>query len=121
VSPQGQRKTNIPSTASKRKGISGLQYSFPSFKPPSLLAVQTVPTINPLNNLSRHDFYFQAEHGSLPYHASDILTTRTVKLVVEDFHLIRFAALMAAPGSIPSVNTYRLHSCCLRLTFMVTQ
>lgn len=36
---------DIPSTVSEGSLISRLQYSFPSFWPPSLLAAQTVPTL----------------------------------------------------------------------------
>ncbi len=40
----GRRSTMSPSTASEGSSISGLQYSFPSFWPPRLLAAQAVPT-----------------------------------------------------------------------------
>ena len=42
--------------------------------------------------------YVRAEHRSLPSCASNMLTVRIGQLTVEDFHLIRLAALSAAPG-----------------------
>lgn len=47
-----------------------------SFWPQSLLATQAVPTLYSLSNIGRRGFYFQAEHGSLPPHALDMLVTR---------------------------------------------
>ncbi len=45
-----------------------------------------------------HDFSVRAEPVSLPSQASDMLAVRTRQLTAEDFHLMRLAALSAAPG-----------------------
>jgi hypothetical protein len=42
-------------------------------------------------------FYVRASRGSLPPHAPDMLAVRIGQLTAEDFHLIRCAALSAAP------------------------
>jgi hypothetical protein len=43
-------------------------------------------------------FYVRASRGSFPPHAPDMLAVRIGQLTAEDFHLIRLAALSAAPG-----------------------
>src|SRR2546422_9848297 len=45
------------------------------------------------------DFSIRAEPASLPSQASDMLAVRTRQLTAEDSHLIRLAALSAAPGT----------------------
>jgi hypothetical protein len=42
-------------------------------------------------------FYVRASRGSLPPHAPDMLAVRIGQLTAEDFHLLRCAALSAAP------------------------
>ena len=69
-----------------------------SFWPLCLLATQTVPTLSSLCRIGRRDFYVQAEHGSLPPHALDMLVIRIGQLMTGDFHSIRFSALTAAPS-----------------------
>ena len=44
------------------------------------------------------DFSIRAEPVALPSQVSDMLAVRTRQLTAEDFHLIRLAALSAAPG-----------------------
>ena len=43
------------------------------------------------------DFSIRASRGLLPPHAPDMLAVRIGQLTAEDFHLIRYAALSAAP------------------------
>ena len=45
------------------------------------------------------DFSVRAEPVSLPAQASDMLAVRTRQLTAEDLHLMRLAALSAAPGA----------------------
>jgi hypothetical protein len=45
------------------------------------------------------DLSVRAEPVSLPSQASDMLAVRTRQLTAEDLHLIRLAALSAAPGT----------------------
>ncbi len=49
------------------------------FGPPSLLAIQVVPTSED-NPQGGHGFYVRAEHTPLPTHASDMLALRTGQL-----------------------------------------
>src|SRR5439155_27122291 len=51
------------------------------------------------------DFSVRAEPVSLPSQASDMLAVRTRQLTAEDFHLIRLAALSAAPGASTLMET----------------
>jgi len=53
-------------------------------------------------------FYVRASRESLPPHAPDMLTVRIGQLTAEDFHLIRCAALSAAPRDIMTSNGGRL-------------
>jgi len=53
------------------------------------------------------DFYFRAEHGSLPNRASDMLTARMRNWRCEDFHFTRSMALLAAPFPAPSLEPHR--------------
>ncbi len=71
---------------------------FLTFRPPGLFATQISPTAAALPPQGSRDFSVRAEHVSLPSHASDMLAVRTRQLTAEDFHLIRLAALLAAPG-----------------------
>ncbi len=52
---------------------------FIMFGPPSLLAIQVVPTSED-NPQGGHGFYVRAEHTPLPTHASDMLALRTGQL-----------------------------------------
>ena len=52
---------------------------FIMFGPPSLLAIQVVPTSED-NPQGGHGFYVRAEHTPLPAHASDMLALRTGQL-----------------------------------------
>jgi hypothetical protein len=47
--------------------------------------------------LGSHGVSIRASHGSLPPRAPDMLAVRIGQLTAEDFHLLRFAALSAAP------------------------
>ena len=51
------------------------------------------------------DFSIRASRGLLPPHAPDMLAVRIGQLTAEDFHLIRYAALSAAPRT-PSVRRW---------------
>jgi len=66
------------------------------FKPPSLLAIQVIPTaaVFPLGS---HGVYIRAEHVSLPPHAPDMLSVRNEQLTEGDFHPISLTALSATP------------------------
>lgn len=68
-----------------------------AFRPPCLLATQTVPTLYSISNIGRCGFYIQAERGLLPPHALEMLATRIGQLVAGDLHSIRLPALTAAP------------------------
>jgi len=78
-----------------RTPFRGCSHSF-MFKPPDLLATQVAPT-DTLKLYGSRDVYFRAPQGSLPSPASDMLAVRIGQLTAEDFHLMRFAALSAAP------------------------
>ena len=66
------------------------------FKPPSLLAIQVIPTAT-VFPLGSHGVYIRAEHVSLPPHAPDMLSVRNEQLTVGDFHPISLTALSATP------------------------
>jgi hypothetical protein len=58
--------------------------------PPWLLALD-------VRTSASGDFYFRAEHESLPFRASGMLTARMRNWRCEDFHSTRSSALLAAP------------------------
>jgi len=64
-----------------------------------MLATQVAPTDTATLYGSR-DLYVRASRGLLPPHASDMLAVRIGQLTAEDFHLIRYAALSAAPRTL---------------------
>jgi hypothetical protein len=66
------------------------------FKPPSLLAIQVIPTAT-VFPLGSHGVYIRAEHVSLPPHAPDMLSARNEQLTEGDFHPISLTALSATP------------------------
>src|SRR5258708_31652340 len=66
------------------------------FRPPSLLAIQVIPTAT-VFPLGSHGVYIRAEHVSLPPHAPDMLSVRNEQLTEGDFHPISLTALSAAP------------------------
>ena len=66
------------------------------FKPPSLLAIQVIPTAT-VFPLGSHGVYIRAEHVSLPPHAPDMLSVRNEQLTEGDFHPISLTALSATP------------------------
>jgi hypothetical protein len=93
------RRLRIPAQSSfVRIRISG-SLSFVIFRPPSLLATLTAPTIAAQCPPGGCGFYVRAEHVSLPSHASDMLAVRTGQLTAGDSHPIKYAALSAAPAS----------------------
>ena len=57
------------------------------------------------------DFSVRAEPVSLPSQASDMLAVRIRQLTAEDFHLMRLAALSAAPGITPAKPPRTLTNC----------
>src|SRR5260370_8723570 len=66
------------------------------FKPPSLLAIQVIPT-GTVFPLGSHGRYIRAEHVSLPPHAPDMLSVRNEQLTEGHSHPISLTALSAAP------------------------
>src|SRR6266852_4799948 len=66
------------------------------FKPPSLLAIQVIPTAT-VFPLGSHGVYIRAEHVSLPPHAPDMLSVRNEQLTEGDSHPISLTALSATP------------------------
>src|SRR5258708_1552574 len=66
------------------------------FKPPSLLAIQVIPTAT-VFPLSSYGVYIRAEHVSLPPHAPDMLSVRNEQLTEGDSHPISLTALSATP------------------------
>src|SRR5436190_23751427 len=66
------------------------------FKPPSLLAIQVIPTAT-VFLLGSHGVYIRAEHVSLPPHAPDMLSVRNEQLTEGDSHPISLTALSATP------------------------
>src|SRR5207249_7168579 len=66
------------------------------FKPPSLLAIQVIPTAT-VFPLGSHGVYIRAKHVSLPPHAPDMLSVRNEQLTEGDFHPISLTALSATP------------------------
>src|SRR5258706_14958360 len=66
------------------------------FKPPSLLAIQVIPTAT-VFPLGRYGVYIRAEHVSLPPHAPDMLSVRNEQLTEGDSHPISLTALSATP------------------------
>src|SRR6266478_2444879 len=66
------------------------------FKPPSLLAIQVIPTAT-VFPLGSHGVYIRAEHVSLPSHVPDMLSVRNEQLTEGDSHPISLTALSAAP------------------------
>src|SRR5260370_11832833 len=66
------------------------------FKPPSLLAIQVIPTAT-VFPLGSHGVYIRAEHVSFPPHAPDMLSVRNEQLTEGDFHPISLTALSATP------------------------
>ena len=61
--------------------------------PRSLLPIRHTPH-------GSRDFSIRASHGLFPPHAPDMLAVRIGQLTAEDFHLIRCAALSAAPRTL---------------------
>ena len=72
------------------RSCSGPQVCSP---PRSLLPLRTMPH-------GSRGFSVRASRGSLPPHAPDMLAVRIGQLTAEDFHLIRCAALSAAPRTL---------------------
>jgi hypothetical protein len=70
---------------------------FLTFRPPGLFATRVSPTAEARRPQGSCDFYTRAEHAPLPVRASGMLAVRTRQLTAEDLHLIRLAALSAAP------------------------
>src|SRR5882762_11878514 len=66
------------------------------FKPPSLLAIQVIPTVT-VFPLGSSGVYIRAEHVSLPPHAPDMLSVRNEQLTEGDSHPISLTALSATP------------------------
>src|SRR6266403_627096 len=66
------------------------------FKPPSLLAIQVIPTAT-VFPLGSSGVYIRAEHVSLPPHAPDMLSVRNEQLTEGDSHPISLTALSATP------------------------
>ena len=66
------------------------------FKPPSLLAIQVIPTAT-VFLLGSHGVFIRAEHVSLPPHAPNMLSVRNEQLTEGDFHPISLTALSATP------------------------
>ena len=67
------------------------------FKPPSLLAIQVIPTAT-VFLLGSHGVFIRAEHVSLPPHAPDMLSVRNEQLTEGEFHPMSLTALSAAPA-----------------------
>jgi len=67
--------------------------------PRSLLPIRCPP-------YGSRDFSIRASRGLLPSHAPDMLAVRIGQLTAEDFHLIRYAALSAAPRT-PTPHPHR--------------
>src|SRR5262249_15997644 len=61
--------------------------------PRSLLPIRLTP-------YGSRDFSIRASRGLLPSHAPDMLAVRIGQLTAEDLHLIRYAALSAAPRTL---------------------
>src|SRR6267142_1034704 len=68
------------------------------FKPPSLLAIQVIPTAT-VFPLGSSGVYIRAEHVSLPPYAPDMLSVRNEQLTEGDSHPISLTALSATPTS----------------------
>ena len=73
-----------------------------AFSTPFVVALSPTPIAlsrsNP-NTPGSRGFSIRAPHGSLPPRAPDMLAVRIGQLTAEDFHLLRFAALSAAPDN----------------------
>jgi hypothetical protein len=67
------------------------------FRPAGVLTTPVAPTATAHTAWQPWFFYVRASRGSLPPHAPDMLAVRIGQLTAEDFHLIRCAALSAAP------------------------
>src|SRR5467141_3003593 len=78
------------------------------FKPPSLLAIQVIPTAT-VFPLGRSGVYIRAEHVSLPPHAPDMLSVRNEQFTEGDSHPVSLAALSATPTRSSSLGaSFRL-------------
>src|ERR1700732_463499 len=75
------------------------------FKPPSLLAIQVIPTAT-VFPLGSHGVYIRAEHVSLPPHAPDMLSVRNEQLTEGDFHPISLTALSATPTRSSALSAF---------------
>jgi hypothetical protein len=92
----GSAFSHLPVQRLQHGAISrGCRHSF-MFRPPSLLATQVAPT-DTKSPYGRRGVYFRTSVSLLPPSPSDMLTVRIGQLTVEDFHLIRLAALSAVP------------------------
>ena len=100
VLPIGRLPASLRSRDFTAAGVSRSS-PFLTFRPPGLLATQVSPTATAKPQGSR-DFYVRAEPVWLPSQASDMLAVRIRQLTAEDFHLIRLAALSAAPEIAPA-------------------
>ncbi len=106
--PEGRLPASSRQATSRRGAITGSS-PFLTFRPPVLLATQVAPTARALSPEGRRGFSIRAERASSPARASDMLAARTRQLAAEDFHLLRPAAMSAAPGSLALP---REPSCC---------
>ena len=94
----GRRSTLYRTATSVRRAFRGCSHSL-MCRPAGVLATQIAPTDTATPYGSR-DFSIRASRGLLPPHAPDMLAVRIGQLTAEDFHLIRCAALSAAPRTL---------------------
>jgi len=93
-----RRSTLYRTATSVRRAFRGCSH-FLMFRPAGLLATQIAPT-DTATPYGSCDFSIRASRGLLPPHAPDMLAVRIGQLTAEDFHLIRCAALSAAPRTL---------------------
>ena len=94
----GRRSTMYRTATAVRRAFRGCSHSL-MFRPAGVLATQIAPT-DTATPYGSCDFSIRASRGLLPPHAPDMLAVRIGPLTAEDFHLIRCAALSAAPRTL---------------------
>ncbi|SRR5713226_1889383 len=90
------------------------------FRPVSLLVTQLAPTAVVISQGSR-DFYVRASHGSLPPHASDMLTVRFGQLTVRGLSPLKIRSLVGCSPNARPVSGANVVSVCFRVEPAVAQ
>src|SRR5262249_53702361 len=91
----GSASTLYCTATAVRRAFRGCSHSL-MCRPAGMLATQIAPT-DTATPYGSCDFSIRASRGLLPPHAPDMLAVRIGQWTAEDFHLIRCAALSAAP------------------------